>query len=202
MALLSFGPQRVDLESYKGDTFSLSFEIVESNNNAFSKTGSWSMIFYDEGDNSEINTDPSGVSIDPIGNGFNNAEFNYLAEDEQTIFSGADISTNTLSYIIGTVSVFQNNVLISPENYTASTGTSVVLNEESSEDDRIKINCVSNIAADGVASIVISNELSDLISDTASVVYEFYLDDGEEKYTFINGSVSMNPRIFDQEKNV
>jgi hypothetical protein len=197
MTSLSFGPQSVDINSYKGDTFLLSFEIVEADNSGYSNTGSWNMAFYDKSDNSLIDTDPSGISINPIGNGFNNKEFNYVATAAQTIFTGADVDANTLSYIVGTTSVYKNDVLIAGNQYTASNGITVLLASGAALNDDIRIECVSSITADGVAEISISNELSELLSNTASVVYEFYLDDGDGKYTFINGNVSITPRIFD-----
>lgn len=198
MTLLSFGPKRVDIEAYQGDTFLLSFNITESNNEVLSKTGSWAMIFYDKSDDSEIDSDPTGISITPIINGgFSDEEFIYTSTEGQELFSGEDDNGNPMSYVVGTISLYLNDVLTGSSQYTASTGNSVLLSASATEGDIIRIECLSAVPPTGSAEILISNELSELLGGTASVVYEFYLDDGKEKYTFINGNVSINPRIFD-----
>jgi hypothetical protein len=52
----------------------------------------------------------------------------YTATSGQTSFSGADSNGNTLSYTVGAIQVYLNGALLTPtSDFTASTGTSVVL---------------------------------------------------------------------------
>lgn len=54
--------------------------------------------------------------------------FEFTATAAQTTFSGVDDHGLTLAYTIGAVQVYLNGVLLTPGNdYTASTGTSIVL---------------------------------------------------------------------------
>ena len=54
--------------------------------------------------------------------------FQYVATEGQTIFTGADSNGNTLSYTVGDVTVFTGTTELASSNYTADTGSSVVLN--------------------------------------------------------------------------
>jgi len=54
--------------------------------------------------------------------------FEFTATAAQTTFTGADNNTLTLAYITGGISVYLNGALLTPtDDYTATTGTSVVL---------------------------------------------------------------------------
>lgn len=54
--------------------------------------------------------------------------FEFTATGSQTTFTGLDDNSNTLGYTTGAVQVFLNGALLTPgDDYTASTGTSIVL---------------------------------------------------------------------------
>jgi len=53
----------------------------------------------------------------------------YTATAGQTTFTGSDDNSATLSYTAGTIQVFLNGILLDGSDYTATSGTSVVLNE-------------------------------------------------------------------------
>jgi hypothetical protein len=54
--------------------------------------------------------------------------YSYSATAGQTTFSGADLNSLTLSYTVGAEQVYLNGVLlVRTTDYTASTGTSIVL---------------------------------------------------------------------------
>jgi len=55
------------------------------------------------------------------------ARFKYVATSNQTSFSGSDADGNTLAYDSGYIDVYLNGVHLDPTDYTASSGTSVVL---------------------------------------------------------------------------
>ena len=54
--------------------------------------------------------------------------FEYVATEGQTEFSGADANGNTLSYTVDDVTVFTGTTILASSNYTADTGSSIVLN--------------------------------------------------------------------------
>ena len=75
-----------------------------------------------------------GISQDAVWK-----EYNYTATEGQTIFTGADNNSNTLSYLVGYIHVFYNGVLLAPTDYTATNGTSVVLTDPLTAGDLIQI---------------------------------------------------------------
>ena len=54
--------------------------------------------------------------------------FSYVATQGQTEFTGADANGNILSYTVGDITVFTGTTELASSNYTADTGSSVVLN--------------------------------------------------------------------------
>ena len=67
-------------------------------------------------------------------------EYIYVATNNQTTFSGSDANSQTLSYQVGALNVYQNGVLLKPTtDYTASNGTSVVLVNGATTSDDIQI---------------------------------------------------------------
>jgi hypothetical protein len=53
--------------------------------------------------------------------------YRYVATTSQTVFNGADANGNVMAYTASALIVTVNGVTMSPNNYTASNGTSVVL---------------------------------------------------------------------------
>jgi len=80
--------------------------------------------------------------------------FKYTATNAQTSFSGNDANSNSLVYTVGNISVHLNGVLLDATDYTATSGTSVVL--------------ASGAASGDILVIHEFNEtgLTDLASDT------------------------------------
>ena len=63
----------------------------------------------------------------------------YSASANQTTFTGTDANSETLSYTAGQVAVFLNGVFLDPDDYTASNGTSVVLDDGAKSSDYLAI---------------------------------------------------------------
>jgi hypothetical protein len=61
--------------------------------------------------------------------------FIYTATASQTTFTGADDNTNTLAYDAGYIDVYLNGIRLNPADYTASTGSSIVLASGASAGD-------------------------------------------------------------------
>ena len=66
--------------------------------------------------------------------------YDYTATAGQTSFSGSDNNSQTLSYRDSAyIDVYQNGVLLIPSDYTATTGTSVVLDTGATVNDSVQI---------------------------------------------------------------
>ena len=63
----------------------------------------------------------------------------YDASANQTTFSGTDANNESLSYTAGQILVFLNGVFLDPDDYTASNGTSVVLDDGAKSSDYLEI---------------------------------------------------------------
>ena len=74
-----------------------------------------------------------------VSKGATRVEYVYTATADQTSFSGNDDSSNSLAYTAGQIDVFLNGVKLAEDQYTASNGTSIVLDEGAAVDDIIEI---------------------------------------------------------------
>jgi len=87
---------------------------------------------------------PNKKYVDDVFGGANNIEYTYTATASQTTFTGADDNAATLAYTVGFVSVHVNGSKLVDTDFTATNGTSVVLNTGASVDDSVVIN-VTNV---------------------------------------------------------
>lgn len=84
----------------------------------------------------------------------------YTAADGQTAFTGSDDNNDTLSYIPGLVQVFLNGILLDPAvDYTANTGTNIVLTTAVSLDDLLQVETFVKVL--GTADTVIDTATGD-----------------------------------------
>jgi hypothetical protein len=65
--------------------------------------------------------------------------YEYTATAAQTTFSGADDNANTLSYTIDNIIVTLNGITLDPSDYTATSGTSIVLASGAALNDELNI---------------------------------------------------------------
>ena len=65
--------------------------------------------------------------------------YEYTATSGQTTFSGSDDNSATLSYTVNNLQVVMNGVILDPSDYTATSGTSVVLGSGASTGDLVNI---------------------------------------------------------------
>ena len=66
--------------------------------------------------------------------------YDYTATAGQTSFSGSDNNSQTLTYTDSTyIDVYQNGILLIPSDYTATTGTTVVLDTGATVSDTLQI---------------------------------------------------------------
>lgn len=67
------------------------------------------------------------------------ARFRYIATSGQTTFSGSDTNANTLTYDPGYIDVYLNGIRLDSSDYTASSGSSVVLATGATTGDDVNI---------------------------------------------------------------
>ena len=97
--------------------------------------------------------------------------YKYVATNNQTTFSGSDADGNTLTYDSGYIDVYMNGVHLDPADYTATSGSSVVLGTGAATGDIIYVVAfgtfnVASINADNLSSGTVNNaRLPSVISD-------------------------------------
>jgi len=76
--------------------------------------------------------------------------YDYTATSNQTSFSGNDNNSDSLSYVAGFVQVFLNGILLDPAvDYTATTGSSIVLTSGATTGDLLQIESFTQIIGTG-----------------------------------------------------
>ena len=65
--------------------------------------------------------------------------YEYTATSGQTTFSGADDNGASLSYSVGNIQVVMNGIVLDPSDFTATSGTSVVLASGAATDDLVNV---------------------------------------------------------------
>jgi sugar lactone lactonase YvrE len=100
--------------------------------------------------------------------------FNYEADSGQTTFSGTDIDGSTLSYTSGKLNVYLNGILLIDSNdYTATNGTSVVLNTAADSADTVTVisyitQAVGTLDSTGVTNLIDAAYINARVSATDS----------------------------------
>ena len=65
--------------------------------------------------------------------------YEYTATSSQTTFSGTDDNSATLSYSVGNIQVILNGVVLDPSDFTATSGTSIVLASGATSGDLLNV---------------------------------------------------------------
>ncbi len=78
--------------------------------------------------------------------------YEYIADSDQTSFSGYDADSNELSYSINNLEVYHNGVHLSTTDFTATNGTSVVLNQGAAISDELVITAFESFTVASVAT--------------------------------------------------
>ena len=95
--------------------------------------------------------------------------YEYTATASQTTFSGADINGNTLAYTADAIQVYLNGILLRNTDYTAVSGTSVILASGATVNDELVISAFSNpghnmelykFTADSAQTVFSGNDLT------------------------------------------
>jgi len=105
--------------------------------------------------------------------------YDYTATDGQTSFSGSDNNSQTLTYTDSTyIDVYQTGILLIPSDYTATTGTTVVLHTDATESDTLQI-VVYNVNAEIEAKVYQRNRAAGYpsIADQLDDIYHNGVDE-------------------------
>jgi hypothetical protein len=122
-------------------------------------------------------------------------EYNFVATEGQTVFSGADLNTRTLEYSVGAVDVFVNGVRLEEADFTAVNGTSVTLAVTTTINDVLSIvsrknfevaNTVSVTSTTGSAIIPASTEANRDVSPSSGY---FRFNTDTHQFEGYNGTV-------------
>ena len=111
-------------------------------------------------------------------------EYSYTATSGQTTFSGADDNSATLSYVPNFIQVFLNGVLLDPAvDYTATSGTSIVLTSAASLNDLLQIATFVKVLGTG------DQVTSEFTGDNSTTDFTLTANPGNEDNTivFIDG---------------
>lgn len=86
--------------------------------------------------------------IDAVSASTNSVKtYEYVATSGQTTFSGTDANSETLAYTVGLLEVQINGLVLRPgEDYTATSGTSVVLTSGAALNDEVQIDVYDSFA--------------------------------------------------------
>ena len=91
--------------------------------------------------------------------GAEQAKFNQMSHNlfnasaNQTTFSGTDANGDSLSYTAGQILVFLNGVFLDPDDYTATNGTSIVLDDGAKSSDYLEVISLGGTTASKLTSI-------------------------------------------------
>ena len=119
-----------------------------------------------------------------------------------TVLSGLDDNSTTLSYTPGLEQVYVNGILLLPSEYTATSGSSVVLSEAAVENDVIQIYTLKNFRVPNTYTIAQTDDQF-LTKTSASSTYLSQVSASSIYQTqATNGLVLLNTTSFSAQSNV
>ena len=95
--------------------------------------------------------------------------FRYVATSGQTTFSGADSAAATLTYTVNNIAVHRNGVTLDTSEYTASNGTSIVLNVAAGTGDIVDIIAFKSFTVADALSAVSGGTVNGAVTVTGAL---------------------------------
>ena len=140
--------------------------ILLKDSDDYSTNAGTSVTFVSATDSNDLITlvNRKGIIVSPT---VKNYEF--TADSDQTIFSGSDINSNTLSYVPGAIQVYLNGIILRATDYAATNGSSINLVTAANINDELVVSAFSNpghnmelykFTADSDQTIFHGNDLS------------------------------------------
>ena len=90
----------------------------------------------------------------------------FNASANQTTFSGNDANGESLGYTAGSIAVFLNGVFLDPDDYTASNGTSIVLDDGAKSSDYLEVVAWKAAATSGLFTGITTYEFTATANQT------------------------------------
>ena len=91
----------------------------------------------------------------------------YEASANQTTFTGSDANSESLSYTAGSIAVFLNGVFLDPDDYTATNGSSIVLDDGAKASDYLEIVAWKTTTTSGLFTGLTTYEFTATANQTA-----------------------------------
>ena len=91
----------------------------------------------------------------------------FNASANQTTFSGTDVNGDSLSYTAGQILVFLNGVFLDPDDYTATNGSSIVLDDGAKASDYLEIVAWKTTTTSGLFTGLTTYEFTATANQTA-----------------------------------
>ena len=122
--------------------------------------------------------------------------YEYTATSGQTTFSGADDNANTLSYTIDNIIVTLNGVVLDPDDYTATSGTSIVLGTGAALNDELNVVAFKSFTTADMVSATNGGTFGNDITVTGTVTAQLLdLGTNNPRIRFDDSDTSNNGEI-------
>ena len=125
--------------------------------------------------------------------------YEYTATSGQTTFSGADDNSASLSYSVGNIQVVMNGVVLDPSDYTATSGTSVVLGSGATTGDLVNIYAFKSFTVADTVSASAGGTFNGNVNFSDNVKAQFgagsdlqIFHDGSNSYVSEQGTGNLN----------
>ena len=120
--------------------------------------------------------------------------YEYTATSGQTTFSGSDDNSATLSYSVGNIQVVMNGVILDPSDFTATSGTSVVLASGAATGDLLNIYAFKSFTVSDTVSASAGGTFAGNVTVNALLnVDNLRLDGNTISSTDTNGDITLDP---------
>jgi hypothetical protein len=103
--------------------------------------------------------------------------YEYTATAGQTTFSGSDDNSATLSYTVDNLQVVMNGVVLDPADFTATNGTSVVLDSGATVGDQINIYAFKSFTTADMVSKTAGGTFSGAVGFGGGITGDVTIDD-------------------------
>ena len=115
--------------------------------------------------------------------------YEYTATAGQTTFSGSDDNSATLSYTVDNLQVVMNGVVLDPADFTATNGTSVVLDSGATVGDQVNIYAFKSFTTADMVSKTAGGTFSGAVGFSGGITGDVTFDDqtlhaGDTKQSF------------------
>ena len=117
--------------------------------------------------------------------------YEYTATAGQTTFSGSDDNSATLSYTVDNLQVVMNGVVLDPADFTATNGTSVVLDSGATVGDQVNIYAFKSFTTADMVSKTAGGTFSGAVGFSGGITGDVAFDTNTLKVDSSNNAVGI-----------